>query len=599
MSAKPAGLDLTNSRGQRYEQDRRGSRDRQPPQVFVDLPERHFLGFGSCGPNTSISPAKTHANTNSRSLRRGDSRSPTRSTSYLTWSQTGGASYASPPPDRPYHIEPLTSSKLSNRKCTSPADHKVQRSIPPVYRPCIKTAFPGTQGAASRLSSKHGNATEAPGEESESRSATNERLKSREKSQTHLDTGIIELESAKIAQVIEDSGPDNTHPAEVAMHDGPESVLPSRTQAACRLLGHGPRREPQAYDMRPLPAHMPTISPHQDPLDAILEALLKDCNSNVARSGSVSRAISSHRNVHASEEAGIPDRIQEYRRMPAHDFINIVYDTEAQPSASNASRKPRSASLQQVSAIEGPRSTHTHSTGSLYYSNRPNSGYFQGYSNMPMQSQTDSRNAWNDYDDIYQRQQKQADLTPDSGEHIPSYAVVRDGLSGPLRETNHAIVPDEHAQTFHPVELGDNFDYSRPYLCQTLREGHENGDYQEITHSECHDQSVDNWNSHNFDASFLNESHKGRYYGIMAESNADDYQEKDMNADREQSFAQGADQHEVGHQLFTTNTTGTHPALRPHYIFNRNHDLKRGPTNAQVLDVEPALSGFWTPHKLY
>lgn len=599
MSAKPASPNVKNSRNQRYEQDRRESRDRQSPQVFVDLPERPFLGFGSCGPNTSISPAKTLANTNSGSLRRGDPRSPTRSTSYFTWSQSEGPSYASPPPNRRDYVEPLKSSRLSNRKRTSPAHPKVQHSIKLVSPSCIQTKSPGTQGATSKFSSKYGNANEAPGEERESRSATDERLKSMKKSQTYDDTGIIELDSAKTALVIEESGPDNTHPADAATYNDPGSAPLPRTQAACQSSGHEPRREPRAHDFCRLSAHIPTISQHKDPLDDILEALLKDCNFNVAGSGSASRAISSHGNVHVGKEAIIPDRIKQHARIPTHDFIDNVHDAEAQISTSNTSKKPRSASFQEASALEGPRSTHTPSTGSLVHPNRPNLGYFQGYQNLPTQSQVDSRNAWNDYDNIYQRQQEQANLTPDSGEHIPFYSAVRDDLSGPSRVTTPAIAPDEQAQSFHPVELGDDFDYYRPYSCKTLREWDENGNHQESTYGKCHDQSIDNWTTQLSDASLFDESRKGCDHGNMAESNVDDYQEREINADHEQSIAQGADQHEVGHQLFTTNIPGTGFTLRPRNTFNRNYVLKKCHTNDHVHDVEPALSGFWTPHKLY
>ena len=596
--AKPASPDAKTSHGQRYEPDRRGSRDRQSSQVLVDLPERPFLGFGSCGPNTSISPAKTLANIHSGSLRRGDPRSPTRCTSYFTWSQSEGASYASPLPNRRYHVEPLTSSRLSNRKRTSPADHKVQHSIKLVSPPCIQTKYPETQGAASRFSSKHGNAIEALGEEKESRSATDERLKSMEKSQTYVDTGIIELDSAKTAQVIEEPGPDTTHPADAATYNDSESALLPRTQAACQSSGHEPQRDPQARDVRPLSARMPIVSQHKDPLDDILEALLEDCNSKVTGSGLASRAISSHRNVHDSEEARIPDGVQEYTRVPAQDFINSVYGSENQTSASNGSSKARSASLQQASALKGPRSTHTPSTGSLYYPNRPNLGYFQGYPNLPTQSQVDSRNAWNDYDNIYQTQQEQADLTPDPGEHLPFYAAVRDNLSGPSQETNYVIAPDEHAQKFHPVALGYNFDRYRPYSSKTSREWDENGIYQESMHGECHDQSIDNWTPQISNASNFDESRKGYDHGIMAENNVDDYQEREIIANYEHSIAQAADQHEVGHQLFTTNMPGTKFALRPRNTFNRNYGLKKCPTD-DLHDAEPALSGFWTPHKLY
>lgn len=460
------------------------------------------------------------------------------------------------------------------------------------------------QGAASRFSSKHGNATEAPGKERESRAATNERLESMEKNQTQVDTAIIELDSAKDAQVIEESGPDNTHPANPTTHNNPESVPPPPTQDACQSQRDGSRCEPEARVVRPLSAHMPIISPisqHKDPLDDILEALLKDCNSNVAGSGSASRAISSNHNIPVSEEARIPDTIQENTRVPAHDFIDSVYDKDARNSASSVSRDPRSASLQQASALGGPRSMHTPSTGSLYYPNRLDLGCFQGHSNVPTQNRVGSRNAWNDYGNIYQRPQYQADLRPDSGEHVSFYAAMRDDLSGPSQMSNQAIAPYEHAQNFLPVELSDDSDNYKPHLHKTLREWDDHGNHEEITHGECHDRLVDTLTRQDSGVTTFDESRKGCDDGIMAESDMSDYQEVGINADDEQSIVRDADQHEVGHRLFTPYIPGTRPALGSHGIFDRDYGVKRCPTDAQVHkhDVEPPLSGFWTPHKLY
>ena len=423
------------------------------------------------------------------------------------------------------------------------------------------------------------------------------------KNQTQVDNGIIELDSAKDAQLTKESGPDEPHPADAATHNDPVSVSPPRTQSACQSSRHGSRREPEAHDVRSLLAHMPIFSPisqHKDPLDDILEALLKDCNCNAAGSGSASRAISSHRNINVGDEARIPITIQEHTRVPAHDFIGNVYDKDARTFASNVSKDPCSASLQQDSAL-GPRSTHTTFTGSVYHPNRPDLGCFQGRSNMPTQNQMDSRDTWNSYDNIYQRQQDQADLMPDSGEHVPFYAAMRDDLSGPPRVTNHAIAPDEHAQNFHPGDLGDGSDYYNPYLHKRSREWDENGIYEEIVHGECHDRFVDNWTRQNSDVIMFDESRKGYDHGIMANSDMSDYQEREISADDEQPIARDAGQHEVRHQLFTTNISGTYPTLRSQNAFDRNYAVKKNRTDAQIHknDVEPALSGFWTPHKLY
>ena len=578
-SAKPASLGVTSPHGQRGQQNRRRTRDHESPQAYVDLPDRPFLGFGSCGPNTSISPAKIAINTGSRGLRSGDTRSSTRSTSYLTWSQSEGPSYASPLLDRRHHIESLASSKLSNRKRVSQGPHEGQRSMSPVSPPCGQRTFLGTQGAVSNPSSEHENPCKAPGQNSKSRLATGERLRSREKSQDHHDTRTIVLDAAKAPQNIEDSVHDKTYPAEASGHGGPEPVLPSRNQAACQFSGHEPRCEPQAHDTRPLSAQIPTISPHEDPLDDILEALLRDCNTKVVGPDLFPGATPIHRNSNDSEEARIPDRIKQRSRMPAHVHFNSNYSPENPASAFRSSRKPGSAGHQQASPHADPKSTHKLSRGSLNSPNRPNLGYNLSYPSVPTQNQVDSRNAWNGYDNLYERQHEQEDFRPEtSREHIQPYTAVQDDLSSPSRETGHSAGPSEYAPGLHPVEVGDD---------------HEDENCQEIRHYGWGHQHIDHETFYDSGASIPHESHEGFDCGIMAQNHVNDYKE------REQSITQGADQHENEQQLFTANMSDAFPSWRSHRLSGSNYGLERCAVNGQVQDVDPILSGFWTPHKLY
>lgn len=587
ISAKPTSLNVSSSHGQPYQQDRRRSRDHEPPQAYVDLPDRPFLGFGSCGPNTSISPAippaKIPNNTNSRSLRRGDSRSPTRSTSYLTWSQSGDPSYATPPPQRRHHhVEPLTSSRLSNQKRKSPASRKDQHSIRPISPRRVPTSSSRTQSAASRPSSKHENANEAPGHNIESRLATGERFRSGEKIQTHGNTGTIELDTAKIPQDTEDLVLDNTHTAEAATHDGSKLALPPRNQAACQPSGHEPRCEPRAPNVCPLSAQMPIISPHQDPLDDVLEALLRDCNTNVALSSPASHARSNHSNIHVSEEARILDRTKEHILVPAGALVNCAYVPQAPASGSNSFRQPPSTSFQETSAHDGSF-------------NRSGLRYTQCYPPVPTQILVDSRNAWNGYDNLYERQREQADLTSCSREHLSSYTAVPDDLSGQSQETDYAAAPDGYVS----MDIGDEIDDYRPYVYKTLQEGDENGEYPGIGHGERNDQFVDHGASYGPGTSLFDDSQEAYINGIMVENDVNDYQQGEENAHHEQPFAQGADQHELKHQLFTTDIPDTYSSWWPRHVFSRSYGLERCAADARVHDVDSALSGFWTPHKLY
>lgn len=114
-SAKATARDASDHRadGKQHESTRRTQIHDSPP-AFVDLPDNAFLGFGSCGVN-SVSPVKRLDSRGLKNLERKLARSPTRSTSYLTWSQNGLPSQASPHRDK-QPVLPLRSSKYSNRR---------------------------------------------------------------------------------------------------------------------------------------------------------------------------------------------------------------------------------------------------------------------------------------------------------------------------------------------------------------------------------------------------------------------------------------------------------------------------------------------------
>ena len=599
MSAKPTNLGVTTSHGERYQQDMRRSRDHESPQPFANFADRPFLGFGSCGPNTSIPPAKIPVNTDSRSPRRGDSQSPTPATSYPTRSQSGQPSCASSLPERRHEFEPLISSKLSNCNRTSPAPRKGQKSIPPVSPPCVQIISSRTEGTSPRPFSKHETANEAPSQDRESGLAIDKRPTSRDKNENHRDNGTTELEAAKISQDIKNSILDNTHPVIAATHDGPESAPPHQYQAVCQSSGYEPRCEPQAHDVRRPPAQTPIIVSHKDPLDDILDRLLRDSHTSAAGSDPVSRAISRDFNVPVSEEARLPNTTQVHSPVHPRAFVDSLYSPEAPSSTSNFSRKPRSAILRRASAHDKSSSTHTLSRGSLQSSNRLALGCTQPYPPIATQSQVGSSSAWNGYADLCERQEEQADLAPEtSREHKPFYPG---DLSDPSRESDHAAAPDKYARVLHSMKLGDEFNGHRPYLYRMLQEGagNINGNYQEIRPGEWNDDFGDHEASYNPGAPFSNEAQEDCDIGNVAEDYVDDYQQREINADHEHSFKQEADQNETKYQLFTTNMPDTCSSWWPHHNFSRKYVLERCAVDAQDHEFDPALSGFWAPHKLY
>ena len=72
-----------------------GPQTRESQPSFIDLPDRPFLGFGSCGPN-SASPVKMVRELDTRQVPSRSQRnttSPTRTTSYFSWSQSSSGRY--------------------------------------------------------------------------------------------------------------------------------------------------------------------------------------------------------------------------------------------------------------------------------------------------------------------------------------------------------------------------------------------------------------------------------------------------------------------------------------------------------------------------
>ena len=580
MSAEPTSLNVTNSLGQKRQQDKRKAPDHESPQAVVSLPDTPFLGFGSCGPNTSISPAKVS------DKRRGDSPCPTGSTSYLTWSQSEAPSYASPPPNRPHRAKRSKISTSSNQKCTSSASHESQHSMPSGCRARV-------QPTSIETHSRHEYPVKALERDDKPRLANEEGLGSREKSSNQDDTGNNEFDVANGPPQIEEPAPDKVDSAQVDKHGDPKPAITPKDQVNWQSSGPEPRFEPQAHAARSLSTQLPVISPHNDSLDDILDALLKDCNTKVEDSNPAFCATSSHPNVCIDEEASTLDENQEHLCMPAHAFVNRVSPVETSASVSNPSRRPRSVVFQYASTHDDSISAHIPSRGNVSSSHRPSQGhtwYDRGYPFIPTQNQTATTNAWTGYDTIYERQQQQAESTPEaSTEAVQHYTAVRDKLSDPWRETNNAAVPDMYTQDVDVMEVGDKIDGHSLDFYETLHGRNEDSVHQEIGYGEWDDQLGD----YGAPETIFDESYDGHDSGLMAENNFSAYDQGELNATCERSPAQLSNQHVIG------NIPDTYFSWRPHPMFSRKEDVESCAADAQVNGADPALADFWIPHKLY
>ncbi|KAM0804099.1 hypothetical protein BDR22DRAFT_644975 [Usnea florida] len=569
LSVEPTSLNATTSLDRKRQQDERNGPDHESPQAFVNLPNTPFLGFGSCGPNTSISPAKVSE------IRRGDSPCPTRSTSYLTWSQSEAPSYASPPPHRPHRAMRSKVSASSDPKCTRSISHKSQHSTQSGGRARV-------QPTSTETDSRHENPVEVLERFHKPRLANEEGLESKEKTSNQDDTGNNKFDVANSPPQIQEPVPDKVDTAKVDEHGDPKPAISPTDQVSQQSSGPEPQFGPQAHAARSLSTQSPVISPHKDSLDDILDALLKDCNTKVAVSNLASCATSSHPNF-CNDEAFTLSKIQEHLCMPA---------VEASASMSNSARRPLSETLQYASTNDGPMSTHIPSRGRVSSSHRPSQGYTlydRAYPSIPTQNQTGSTNAWTGYDTLYGRQQKQAESTREtSTETVLPYTTVRDNLSDPWRENNNAAVPDMYPQDVDIMDVGDILDGHSLDFYESLQGRNEDSVTQETGYGEWDDQLDDYGAPDIFD-----ESYKGHDTELMAENNFSTCDQGALNATYERSPAQ------LSHQHVSRNIPDTHFSWRPHQNFGRKEDVESCAADAQVNEADPALADFWIPHKLY
>ena len=576
LSVEPPNLNATDSLGQKGQQAKRKVPDHESPQACTGLPDTPFLGFGSCGPNASISPAKVSDN------RLGDSPCPTRSTSYFTWSQSEAPSYAPPPPNRPHRVMRSKASTSSDQKRTSSTSHKSQHSTQSGCRAQV-------QPTSTETYSRHENPVEVVERDHKPRLANEKGLGSSEKTSNQDDTGNNKVDVANGPPQIEEPVPDKVDPAQIDKHGDPKPARSPKDQVSS---GPEPRFEPQAHAARSLSTELPVISPNNDSLDDILDALLKDCNTKVADRNLASCATSSHHNVCFDEEVSTKNK-KENSCMPTHAFVNRVSPVEASASVSSSSKRPHSAILQYASTHDDSMSTHIPSQGNVSSSHRPSQGYAcddRAYPYIPTQNQTGSTNAWTGYDTLYERQQNQAESTPEaSTKTILPYTTVRDNLSDQWRETNNATVADMYLQDVDMMDRGDKLDGHSFDYHETLQGRNEDDGHQDSGYGEWADQLDD----YGAPETIFDESCKGHDSGLMAENNFSTYDQGELNAPYERTPAQLSHQHVIRH------IADTYFSWRPHQIFSRKEDVESCAADAHVNEADPALADFWIPHKLY
>lgn len=425
---------------QKQQKRNRSPQIRDSPPDFVDLPSTPSLGFGSCGVG-SISPAKKPDSLALRDLKQKLIRSPSRTTSYLTWSQSEAPSQVLSRREK-HEIVPLESSRLLNRRRSPFTSHQADLSrsasapsrdtgnqlprhraeisvTPDQYVHCTASH---SRGRCSPLIFKH--------------SDGNKRLKQYQ---------AIEKTESPSEHNSRHSGGDATqktrNPKSSDLHHGN-----SRARPAEGLLSD--RHEPSAKtDITPRPS-LSGAEGVVNPLDIALEALLNGAKPTSRTNEPIATMTTDSVPQHL-ERTGVtnarhihqPSRIssQDYGALPqvgtvpnreipiavpgSHIKRNIAHPRPSLETERSRYQKPSCAPLRSLMSSSSRPNNPIHAPNA-----RPSSP------NM----RADSRSAWNGYGDMYEQQQIEYSAVVSDGEYLASHSNVDNGNYHTMDQENMA-----------------------------------------------------------------------------------------------------------------------------------------------------------------
>ena len=577
----------------RQQQAQRQPQNSDSPPIFIDLPDKPFLGFGSSGV-VSVSPVRR---VDCRALMDHDSlftRSQTRSTSYFTWSESGGRSQASPQ-CRDKDVVPLASSQCSNRR-TSPASFRAERPQPPKSSPAGRHLSGSYRDAATgttppdRLSKKDptsGSPLPKDGRRGESVCSLD-----------HIRTRITQAKTESRPSRIE-PGPEegratghSPRQSETRAHQrSPCGATPTPATPRCGQEAHpGPSHTFQNGSIRER-----ENSPHYDPFEAVLAELLQESKQLSTVEGLSSRYESQRphdvgpkqqRTINSG--SGLPPNEHSARVKP-RPYIDQFYDPSLQlehvaskmNSVDSRSQRYHDVMVESQHGQNSTRKTSRHSVRSL---TRPSTvEYGAGPLLTPGRGRVDSRSALYGYASLYERQQSREDSASFEGQRIDTESL--------LVESEVRGQPDGYAMhlAYHnqgsgnpPVGVEDYFNDYRP----GFQEG--SGPYHHSHEPMLADDFANQSNEYSAwvdgDQPFLSETDKELESADLMYSHHDGLQQQNDDTMIELDgsvVTNGAVSHNSWHSVLA-------PPGRVEASLI---------AQSQVDDTR--LSHFWTPHKLY
>ena len=613
-SAKVSTRDALKSQrqSQQPEVQRRPLKYDSPPD-FVDLPDKPYLGFGSCG--VSVSPARKLDSRTLRDLERRLTRSPARSTSYFTWSQSGIRSQAS----QHGSVAPLETSRHSNRRRSPPAPAKPERLKPPISPLEVRTLSGGYHDAATGINppSRHSdgalNAATAPLPLNHGHDGSGTHSREHHKTaEARFDHNEPTLESAGAVLTRESAGNYAPEQSEPRLH----KPLPSDTTQPCTKLkprDGGPERNAQASITRP--AYRSAYPPPLDPLELVLEGLLQE-NSHHGTTDAVFPRVESlgrrdpqqANTFRPNRSARIPSQRIHFHQQAggaSGPGVPLEYVASGLDFVDGRSQhRQGSTNL----GHEAHSLAHTMSRHGLRSSNRPNTmDYILDPPPSPKTNRVDSRSAWKGYDTIYKRQQDMEDpLLIESQSHRKEHENRNSQASMQPRSDGDLSAYPLYEPDDRPIGVEDRSNDYGPGLYEGQDSVHNAHAYAEqaMLYEDYRDEQYDPpsaWND--IEQRSFAEHHHDLGPGDFTNHHDNEHQSQHVHTGYQYPAEQTIDPRGLEqHQPLVTNVASVNTPWRSTFGSNfPNNGHRTLEATASVRDGldDPALSSFWTPHKLH
>lgn len=601
-SAKAPRPDVPDSHPQErlcQQQAQRRPQDSGTPPIFIDLPEKPFLGFGSSGA-VSMSPVRKDG---CRALIEHNSpftQPQSRSTSYFAWSQSEGRSQASPQ-CRDKGVAPLASSQYSNRR-TPPASSRAERPQSAKSSPAGRQVSGNYRDAATGTTPPDRLSTKDP--ISGSRLHEDGGRGASVCSLDHIETRETQAETGRRASGVEPglakgraSGTSLTQIETKVHQHSPCGKNPTPVRPRCRQDAHpSPRAFPNES------AHERGNSPHFDPLEAVLAELLQEAKPLSLGDGLYSE-YESHRPHYLGPKqqrrvnsgSGQPPNEPSPRVKPRPDIdrfdgpsLKLEHVDSRMGSVDSHSPRYHGVMVESQHGRKFAPQTSMHSVRSL---TRPiTMEYVAGTLPTPDRRRVNSRNASNGYTSLYERQQGREDGASFEGQEVDTEGVlVASEVQG--RPNGYTIPLTYHDQDLcnPPISVEDDFNDYRPGFEEGPGPFHHSHEYAEHEPMPVDDFANQSNNSDAWvdgDQPFLGETKS------EIESTDLRYSQYDGLQLQNDHIMMEPDDPAV------TYSAGTHNPR--HTVLSMTIPRRLEPSSIAQRQVDDALlTHFWTPHKLY